>query len=207
MGITSFSIELIERNKGNAKTVIELGAQNLYNQPMLPAPYANEWYESQGIEYACIDVSKENNCIEIDLSKPYTGTDFCRFDREDETIESFDLVTDFGTSEHVGNDGVHDPEAFYNCWKIKHDLLKEGGVMINENPKTGNWPGHGFNYVTSAFYLELAQLCGYAVLEIGEHPAMGNITDGWNVYCVLRKSSNADFISFEDFKTLPFYNS
>lgn len=196
MGITSFSIELIERNKGAAKSVIELGAQNLYNQPILPAPYADEYYTSLGIEYSCIDISKENGCIEIDLSKTFQNT-----------IGQFDLVTDFGTSEHIGNNGLHDSEAFYNCWKTKHDILKSSAVMINENPKTGNWLGHGFNYLTQDFYLRLAQLCGYTILELGEHPAMGNITDGWNVYCVLRKNSEVEFISLEEFKTLDFRKS
>lgn len=196
MGITSFSVELIERNKGNAKTVIEIGAQNLYNQPALPAPYANQYYESVDMEYSCIDLSKENNCIEIDLSKPLENP-----------IGTYDLVTDFGSQEHIGNNGVHDPEAFYNCWKIKHDLLKSGGTMINENPKTGNWPSHGFNYVTQDFYFKLAELCGYIILELGEHPAMGNVTDGWNIYCVLRKNSDAEFISLEEFKTLDFKQS
>lgn len=210
MGITSFSIELIERNKGNAKTIIELGAQNLYNQPILPAPYAHEWYLKNGFEeYDCIDLSKENNCIELDLSKPinYATYPFMRMDREDEMIEEYDLVTDFGTQEHIGNNGIHDPEAFYNCWKIKHDLFKKDGVMINENPKTGSWPGHGFQYMTLDFYLRLAELCGYKILELGEHPAMGNVTDGWNIYCVLKKQNNNSFISLEEFKTLDFRTS
>lgn len=196
MGITSFSVELIERNKGNAKSVIELGAQQMYNQPNLPAPYADEYYKSLGLDYSCIDLSKENNSIEIDLSKPLENS-----------IGQFDLVTDFGTSEHVGNNGVFDIEAFYNCWKIKHDLCKNGGLIINENPKTGNWPGHGFNYVTSDFYSNLAELMYYNILERGEHPAVGNDTDGWNVYCVLQKTDDREFISLDQFKTLDFRTS
>lgn len=196
MGITSFSIELLDKIiiRFSPKTVIELGAQNLYNQPKLPAPYANEYYESKGLKYKCIDLSKENNCIEIDLSKPMIN----------KNLQKVDLITDFGTSEHISNNGIFDAEAFYNCWKIKHDILNVDGVMINENPKTGNWPGHGFNYVNIDFYSELIMLMNYELIELGEHPAMGNITDGWNIYCIFQKKHDADFISLEKFKTLKF---
>jgi hypothetical protein len=192
MGITSFSVELIERNKGNAKSVIELGAQQMYNQSNLPAPYADEFYKSLGFEeYSCIDLSKENNAIEIDLSKAL-----------ETPIGHYDLVTDFGTSEHVGSNGAFDIKAYYNCWKIKHDLCKNGGLIISENPEPGSWPSHGFNYISQYFYVGLADKLDYTIIELSRYPAMGNQVDGWNTYCVLRKNSDAEFISLQDFKML-----
>ncbi len=192
MGITAFSIKLLDEviEKNNSKTVMELGAQNLYNQPALPAPYAHEYYEAKGLKYECIDLSKENNCIVMDLSIPQT------------IGEQYDLVTDFGTSEHVGVDGKHSIEAYYNCWNTKHGLLSVNGVMVNENPKTGNWIGHGFNYVDKGFYELLCEAQGYELIELGEHPAMGNVTDGWNVYCIFRKVNSNPFISLDEFKKL-----
>ena len=44
----------------------------------------------------------------------------------------------------------------------------------------------------------------YQLLEVGEHAAMGNVTDGWNVYCVLRKNEDTKFISKKDFYSLDF---
>ena len=128
MGITDFSVDILNRAIESKKpeSVMELGAQNLYNQPKLPAPYAHEFYEPKGIKYNCIDMCKENGALDIDLSKPV------------KVEATHDLVTDFGTSEHVSKAGKHAIEAYYNCWKAKHDLLNEGGTMINENPKTGN---------------------------------------------------------------------
>lgn len=190
MGVTSIDIEKLEiiLNNYPIKSVIELGAQNNYSQPQLPAPYMSEWYEAKGIRYKCIDLSKENNCLVADLSKPiFIG-------------EKYDLVTDFGTSEHIGANGKHDIEAIYNCWKTKHDLLGRTGIMVNENPKTGNWPGHGFNYYTGAFYEKLCALCSYTIIELTEIPAMGNTTDGWNIYCSLQKVNDEPFITLEEFK-------
>lgn len=191
MGVTSIDIQNLENliRYYQPRKVVDLGAQNNYAQPKLPAPYMREWWEAKGIEYASIDLSNENGCIVLDLS---VDNDF-----ENE----YDFVMDYGTSEHVGTDGKFSWEAIYNCWQNKHRLLNVGGLMISENPKTGNWPGHGFNYYTQEFYHELKKIAGYMTIEGGEIPAMNNTTDGWNVYCTLRKFGHK-FPSLEEFKTL-----
>ena len=73
--------------------------------------------------------------------------------------------------------------------------------MIHENPKTGHWIGHGFNYVTEVFYTSLAKDMGYQILELTEHFAMGNITDGCNICCVLVKVEDKSFVTKEIFET------
>lgn len=193
MGYTDFSVKTISNviSVMRPQSVLDYGAQNMYNQPVIPAPYAKDWYENQGIKYTAIDISGENGALPIDLSFPIK-----------EDLGQFDLVVDCGTTEHCGINGKHDISAFYNAVKNKHDLLKQGGVMINENPKTGNWPGHGFNYFSQEFYKKLAELNSYEILELGEVAAMGNVTDGWNVYCVFQKVNNDPFISLDQFKTL-----
>lgn len=190
MGYTAFSVEVLNKliTEFKPKSVLDYGAQNMYNQPVLPAPYAKDWYEGMGIKYTAIDISGENGSLPINLSEPMVNFD------------QFDLVVDCGTSEHCGINGKHEPWAFYNAIKNKHDLLKAGGIMFSENPKTGNWPGHGFNYYSQEFYRQLAALNGYELLELGEVAAMGNTTDGWNVYCVLKKINDNLFISFEEFQ-------
>lgn len=194
MGITLFSIGLIEKviSNNNIKTVIELGSQNLFDKDYGSiTPFASEYYESKGIEYNCIDIGGCNNALKLNLSKPV------------KLPKTFDLVTDFGTSEHIETGSKHNVTAFYNCLKTKHNLTKENGFIISENPKTGNWKGHGYNYYTTDFYTQLAKVNGYAILELGEHPAMGNAIDGWNVYCVMQKVNSKPFMKLIDFKKLP----
>ena len=172
--------------------VIELGAQNLYLYEYPEQPYADVHYKRHGIDYTCIDLSGENKALQLNLGEhlPIDGL--------------FDLVTDFGTSEHIGSNGKHDFGSFYQCLKSKHDLLRVGGIMISENPKTGNWPFHGFNYYTTEFYEKLAEANGYEIHELGEHPAMGNERDGWNVFCMIQKSTGQPFMSKSAFKDLPY---
>lgn len=197
MGYTQFTKDNIQHllEKYNPKDVIDLGDQNDYSQPNLPAPYISGWFEKQGIRYTCIDLNGGNGALIIDLSK----------ELPDASINKSDMVFDCGVSEHISGEGAKFSwEAIYNCWKTKHDLLKVGGVMYSENPKTGNWPLHGQNYYTISFYLELKAMTDYEIIDIGEHPACGNFVDGWNIFCSMRKRSEK-FPSLKEFKKLPLY--
>lgn len=205
MGYTSHTVEVIEEVllRYKPQSILDLGAQNMYNQPALPAPYAKEWYEQKGIKYVSIDINSEHGSIPVDLSKPIFG----QYGLDPILKEQYDLLVDAGTGEHVSDNGKHGTEAFYNCWVTKHTLLRAGGVMISENPLTGNWPGHGQNYITQSFYKVLCRLAGYELIHLHDHPAMGNTTDGWNCVCVLMKTGDEDFISFDEFKLLDFRES
>lgn len=214
MGYTALTKQLVKELIGtyNVKSVVDLGAQNDFSGPNLPAPYISEWYRENGIgRYMAIDLNGENFSYKLDLSKPLPE-DFLNYKDKLSNGDPFlfsrivDMVGDIGTSEHVGDDGKFGWEAIYNCWLNKHNLLKIGGIMVNENPKTGNWPAHGFNYYTRDFYMELCKIAGYNLIAIGEQAAMGNVTDGWNIFSVMEKTSEK-FVSLEEFKRLPLKQS
>ena len=194
MGYTGFTIDLIEPHLAGVETVIDAGAQNLYNQPLIPAPYASEWYKEKDILYWAIDVCQENGSFAIDLSKLQTISG-------EIPLMVADLLVDAGTSEHVGDNGKFGWDAIYNCWLNKFNLIRKDGKIISENPKTGNWPGHGFNYYTEDFYRNLEAKSDLKILSLGEHPAMGNTTDGWNIYCVMEKTGEK-FPTLAEFKKL-----
>lgn len=179
MGYTNKSIDIINPYIAPGKSVCDLGAQNNYAQPLLPAPYMSEWFKSNGItDYMAIDLNGENDSKKWDLSEPV------------KTNKQFDIVTDFGTSEHV--------KDLYQCFANVNKITKVGGYMIHENPKTGNWPGHGFHYRTVEFYKELAEVAGYDLIHTEEHPACWNTVDGWNIIAVMRKTKEG-FISKDKF--------
>lgn len=223
MGVTSFEIGLLQTVIENKKplTVLELGAQNNYStEETAKPPFMSEWYKQQGIEYNCIDLAGDNKAFTIDLSKQLT------VDSKKETFFcAYDLVTDFGTSEHVVQMNEYEVASFhegyinsiypkgaikdikqgyFNCWVNKHNLLKKEGIMISVNPLTGHWKGHGFSYLGEEFYKQLALISGYEVIVSGVNCAMGNCIDGKNVYAVLKKTSSA-FPNFDNFYTLPIY--
>ena len=192
MGYTGFTKRIIQTviDNYNPKSIIDLGAQQDYDQPNLPAPYIDVWYKGMGVDYCCIDLNGENVAMILDLSEPIKRV--MALDR------IFTLLVDAGTSEHIGKDGSFSWQAIYNCWYNKHNILQTEGIMVSENPKTGNWPGHGFNYYTKEFYRQLEAATDYHIILLDEHPAMGNEIDGWNVMCVMQKKSDK-FPTLEEF--------
>lgn len=223
MGITSSDIILINKAleiEPDIRTVIELGSQNLYladTNPVFP-PFASDWYKAKELRYACIDMAGDNGASKFDLSSekslPFNG---------------FDLVTDFGTSEHVvanipmESHSFHEGHihsmyptkiptedeiqlGYYRCWKKKHELMDLHGILISVNPKTGNWPFHGYTYITKEFYEKLADMMDYDILHLEENEAMGN-PEAVNIECILRKKESAPFIELGEFKLLPQFRS
>jgi hypothetical protein len=70
MGYTNFTVEkledIIEVHK--PKSILDLGAQNMYNQAEVPAPYAKEWYESKGNIY-CSFIKNQPEFITLEQFK------------------------------------------------------------------------------------------------------------------------------------------
>lgn len=183
MGITHLSLGRI--NKLQGETMCELGAQNIYSAELY-GTIAKEYFVAKGYKHDSFDINPHQGANYLDLRKP-------------EKLNKYDIVTDFGTSEHCDGN-------YYQVNKNIHDLCKIGGYIVRENPKTGNWPGHGKNYLTKEFYIELAKLCGYEIIELVEEPAMGNITDGWNIAVVLKKTKDK-FCTKEQFEKLDYRTS
>ncbi|KKN67207.1 hypothetical protein LCGC14_0463800 [marine sediment metagenome] len=197
MGLTKYSYDLLMKYAKTGDQMLELGNQTIYFGDDYGKP-AKPMFEKMGFEHISIDLNGEDGAFKLDLGKKWKlWKKLC-----DISIlfppSNFDIVTDFGTSEHVKN--------IYNCWFNKYNFCKTGGYIISENPKTGNWKGHGHWYCTEEFYRNLAKAQGYEIIELGEHPAMGNTTDGWNIYCVLKKIKSSSFITKAQFNKLGIKN-
>jgi hypothetical protein len=189
MGITKYDTDLLERVviEFAPRSCIELGAQYLYSTAIecLEATtgnphFAKEWFLSRGMTHCSIDLNGEAD-LNLDLTIPIS-------------LDPVDLVTNFGTIEHTSD--------AYASFTNVHGMTKTGGIMVHENPKIGNWKGHGNWYFTRDFYTNLSREANYEIIELDEVAAMGNITDGWNICCVMRKLSASPFISRETFNTL-----
>lgn len=173
MGYTGKTIDVMNEiiTMLKPKTVCDLGAQNNYAQPLLPAPFMSAWWINQGIdEYMSIDLSGENDSKKWNLSEPL------------KTNKKFDLVVDAGTSEHV--------KDYYQCFANMDKLCKVGGIIYKENPMTGHWPLHGLHYVSEQFYEDFGANGGavcYQLIRLEKHYAMHNYETGGNIICVMRK--------------------
>lgn len=188
MGYTQFTKDKLKPYLRRGKMIVDLGSQNDYADKF-PAPYISDWYKAATMGYWCIDLNGENGARRHDLGELQPGY-----------VSNCDIVVDAGTSEHVGRNGEFDWTAIYNCWCNKFNLATTDGIIYSENPQTGSWPLHGFNYYTTAFYYQLADHSSLSIIDIGVHAACGNKKDGWNVWCLMAKFGNR-FPDLQQFKT------
>jgi hypothetical protein len=190
MGIHDKSFAVLEwyfSHFPNTHSVLELGSQNFYQNygEVKYGMYGDKYYKVKGVKhYECIDINGENNAHKWDLSKPV------------EPFGAYNLVTDFGTQEHISFSC--DMTALYNCWTTKYYACSSH--IISANPKTNNWAYHGAYYFTMDFYRVLARLTNMKILRLEEQFAMGNDIDGWEIMCVLEKTPNSHWIPLEEFK-------
>ncbi len=195
MGCVPLTLETFNRHVGlvggiNHCKMMELGSQQMYCHGNIPeGSAAKSWFTRMGAEHTSIDMNGELGALQMDLAKPIL---------REEWEGHFDVVTDFGTSEHVGPSLT----ALYNCRASCHNWCRPGGVMFFNNPKTGHWPNHGYHYFTVDHYRKLAEACNYGVMDLWEHPTLGNSVDGYQVFAVLMKNTNAPFVSEEKFIAL-----
>jgi len=191
MGITNLSIERLKRfDCIRPLLMCELGAQNIYTDGEWYGKIAKDFFTLNGVQHESYDIIVHQNCEYMDLRIAIPKT----------LKNKYDVVTDFGTTEHIDGN-------YYQGNKNIHDLCKVGGLIIRENPKTGHWIGHGNNYVDMEFYNVLAKMCDYEILELTEEFAMGNTTDGGNVSVVLRKISAKPFPTIKAFVKAQYFPS
>ena len=110
------------------------------------APRAGPFYRSLGFDYSCIDIDNDPGSIALDLNCDAVP---------DSLAAKFNLITNFGTTEHVVNQ--------LNAFKIIHDLAAPGAIMLHELPAFGQ-TNHGFFGYQPKFFDRLARSNGYAVL-------------------------------------------
>lgn len=110
-----------------------------------------EYFTSVGMEHVSYDWNGRDGALQVDLGSSQSTT-----------LDTHDIVTNFGTSEHVSGQ--------YWCFRNVHEMCKVGGVMIHAVPFKNCWPDHcDFRYSPS-FFKKLSDACGYEIIL--------NIVDG-----------------------------
>ena len=153
--------EILEKKQfNNCKTLIELGSQDIDSNlakkllKKINKTYsgdvilAKDFYNEIGFnEYACIDADGKHNALKFDLN--LNIVEKYKFEKK------YDLVTNFGTSEHL----INQKTFFENA----HNLTKPNGYMLHLLPFEG-YLNHGyFNYQPKFFY-DLAIFNDYEII-------------------------------------------
>lgn len=154
------------------RSVIELGAQeafcprrqlvrSLFEVFGRPAPdegllerladwraSGREVHEALGFTYDCVDLDPRFGSVRLDLNLDRVAA---------EHRGRHDLVTNFGTSEHLINQ--------QNCFEVVHDLCRVGGLMLHAVP-FGGYLEHGFFSYQPNFFAALARYNSYEQLGV-----------------------------------------
>jgi hypothetical protein len=166
------------------------------------APPSQPFWEALRLEYATIDFGGHRNSRALDLNRDRVPRGW---------HNRFDLLVNAGTTEHVANQD--------NAFRVMHDLVRKGGIMIHELPSAG-MPTHGLVTYTIKFFWHLCRENGYEVLRLemipgGASPLPGDIAASnvqfgrggaapqfqsepirdWAIFASLRKLNNAAYVT------------
>jgi hypothetical protein len=186
MGIRINELQLLDmipeyRNKKKL-LMAELGNQRLViDGPNGYKGMAKDYFVARGIVHFSFDLNGKDGAIPVDLSKPI----------DDKWFDSFMIVTNSGTTEHITNG---QEEAFRNI----HNLCKVGGYMLHSNPTVNCWKNHCPHRYTDRFIRELGEANGYEIIFDDVNLRWGreyNIRGLYkkinnNAFCVSKKWTN-----------------
>jgi hypothetical protein len=162
--------------------VCELGNQHAGWRLRGPAKIVLDWL---GMHHVSIDLNGENGARPLDLSQPLPA----------DLLGCFDLVTNAGTTEHVGG-----PGGLRDQWQVFrsiHDLAKPRAAMMHVIPdEEGFHNGCPWLYARD-FLPDLARICGYQVAECYD-----SRSDAHHRAALLLKSPESTFPDFGRFRSL-----
>lgn len=128
-------------------------------------------FEGLGFVHTSVDMNGKDGALRVDLRKPLN-------------LGTFDMVTNFGTTEHVSPENIEGQAA---CWRNICEAMHPGSIFVSVTPLPGakKWEHHGAWYPTHEFFAELALFNG---LEIER-----SYDDGNMVFARLRRVVDAPF--------------
>jgi hypothetical protein len=145
------------------------------------APLAREFWTWLGLNYASIDIDGSPGSIPLDLNYDEVPA---------ELVGRYDIVTNFGTTEHVANQ--------LQSFKIIHDLAAAGALMLHVLP-AGGAPNHGLVSYNPKFFWLLGRSNGYkiAFMTMGQSAPEGLPSDLLEFLALYEPQAQSDFAAYK----------
>ncbi|KKM81428.1 hypothetical protein LCGC14_1329870 [marine sediment metagenome] len=164
----------------------ELGNQRIRHpeRMSITALTGKEYFQTLGMKHSSIDQNGRDGSLQYDLNEPIVDSSL---------INQFDIITNFGTSEHVTNQ--------YQCFRNIHNLCKKEGLFVHCVPMKGSWQNDGvhscrYRYSTM-FFTRLASIYNYEILcneIIIQKKNKSNLLENQSlVGVIMSKSSDCSF--------------
>jgi hypothetical protein len=147
-------------------------------------PMAREIWHWLGADYVAIDVDGSADAVALDLNCDAVSAG---------EREKFQLVTNFGTTEHVANQA--------NAFKIIHDLTAVDGVMVHNVPS--HLVNHGLINYSPKFFWALSRANDYRIIYLQAQPE----DDPQSVHVAFQKQHDFEFVTPLDLPNMATTNS
>jgi hypothetical protein len=183
----------------NGIKMFELGNQEVYSiekaYPMFQilkysprSPITKYFFEYLGFVHTSVDYNGLDGAFQYDV----------RSDISSKFTERFDVLTNLGFTEHVGekDDFKNLMKSQYSVFKNLHDLGTENALYYHVVPFTRNWHKHGVCDYSLEFFKDLADVCKYQII-VG--PFIEDYHPEKQASIFFRKTAASVFPSFEDF--------
>lgn len=128
----------------------------------------------------------------------------CRLDLTPVFPEQFDVITNIGFTEHVGEGDVRANvwRHQYTIFRSIHNLGRVGSLLYHDFVVVA--PAHGVVNYRLPFIYALAERCNYSFFfEPYEHNQNSLATNSSVYLAAYRKEADEPFMSFEEFSKLP----
>ena len=145
------------------------------------APLARDFWTWLGLNYASIDIDGSPGSIPLDMNYDEVPADL---------VGRYDIVTNFGTTEHVANQ--------LQSFKIIHDLAAAGALMLHVLPASGT-PNHGLVSYNPKFFWMLGRSNGYkiAFMTMGQSDRDAGLPDDLVEFLTLYEpQAKAEFAAY-----------
>jgi hypothetical protein len=157
---------------------------------------AKIYFNHIGMNHTSIDWNGKNGAIKQD----------CRDDLIQVMNQTFDIITNLGFSEHVGEQDSEsnmkkNQYAFYrNC----HNFGKVGTLYFHYTPRNFHWRKHGVVDYNREFFNELMRINNYEILLAPTYISTERYVGNFNMIVTSFTKVNDDqFMTFEEFEKLP----
>lgn len=190
MAISQLIFEKFQFYLKDVESILELGNQTFVSECIQRYPeelknFTNLtpvklYCENLGIKHVSIDITGLDDSLNYDLNE-----------KDIPLKDKFDLVTNFGTTEHV------EPNQYEPFLHI-HNLCKIDGIMLHEVPVVGHWKNHCRFYYDESFFNNLSEINDYKILEMNR---IGYDNVGDLIFVALQKKYNDFKISKKELES------
>lgn len=153
--------------------------------------FSADFFKAIGFSVVSTDYNHQDNTYYCDLKIPSNDT---------QLLNTFSLITDLGTLEHVGQDEPNEQLLLhqYNALKNFHEFGKENCIYYHILPLKGYWYKHGACDYTIEFWIDFCKLCKYTLLQT----EIVNYRPDLQIGITYKKTEHSIFPSFDEFLKL-----